>query len=229
MNKSFALHCMSKQIIILTIISAALAGIFYYFRTTFLDLNPVQDNLFRAIRMTCVFVILPFGWALWFKKESLSEMGFTKKKLLPSIFFGLAVYSIALVAFYLSLGNPDFDQYFRWGSEYSINDWLLIMALVSWMAFVTDLWTRGFILMLLAKYQSSWFGILVQNIIWVSIHLYEVAILGPSMSIIGALCLTIVLGVLGDVVALRTKNIIGLGIGHIYLNLVFFSYIRFFL
>ena len=122
--------------------------------------------------------------------------------------FGLGVYSIALIAFLLSLGNPNFDKYFRWGTEYSIVEWLLILALVSWMAFVTDLWTRGFVLMLLAKYQSPWFGIFAQNVTWLVIHLYEIALLYPAMGIFGALALTITLGVLGDIVALKTKNII---------------------
>jgi hypothetical protein len=227
MLNGFTLNRISRQIIFLTVISALLAGIFYYYRTNYLQLSPAQDNLFRALRMTCVYVLLPFSWALGLKKLKLSDFGITKKKIFTSIIFGLGIYSIALVAFLISIGNPDFDRYFRWGADYSINDWLIIMALVSWMAFATDLWTRGFVLMLLAKFQSPWFGILAQNITWLGVHLYEVAILGPSMGILGALVLTILLGVLGDLVALKTGNILGLGIGHIYLNLVFFGYIRF--
>ena len=207
----FGLNRMTWQILILVIISA----------------SPLQDNLFRAVRMTCVYVLLPFGWAYYYKKHQLAEFGITRKKLIPALILGLAVYSIALLAFLLSLGNPSFDAHFRWGGDYTLTDWLLIMALVSWMAFVTDLWTRGFVLMLLAKYQSPGFGILVQNVTWLLVHLYEIAILGPSMGVLGALGLTLVLGVLGDLVALRTKNIIGLGVGHMYLNIAFFGYVRF--
>jgi hypothetical protein len=177
--------------------------------------------------MTCVYVLLPFGWAYFIKKIPLKDFGIKKQKLIPSIIFGLGIYSIALIAFLVSLGNPEFDQYFRWGMKYSITEWLFTLALVSWMAFVTDLWTRGFVLMLLSKYQSPWFGIFAQNITWLIVHIYEIVLLGPSMSILGALALTITLGVLGDVVALKTKNIIGLGIGHIYLNVAFFGYVRF--
>ena len=219
---------MAKQIILMTIISASLAGLFYYYRTTFLTLSPLQDNLFRAARMTLVYVLLPFGWVYVLKHHRLADFGITTKKIVPSILLGLGVYSIALAAFLFSLGKPEFDRHFGWGGDFSFSDWLLIMALVSWMAFVTDLWTRGFVLMLLAKYQSPVFAVIAQNITWLSVHLYEIAILGPSMGLMGALGLTLVLGLLGDVVALKTKNIIGLGVGHIFLNLAFFSYIRFY-
>lgn len=226
MNKFF-LHKISIQIIILTIISALLAGVFYYYRTNFLSLTSIEHNIFRTIRMTCVYVLLPFGWAYFIKKIPLKDFGIKKQKLITSIILGLGIYSIALIVFLVSLGNPEFDQYFRWGMKYSITEWLFTLALVSWMAFVTDLWTRGFVLMLLSKYQSPWFGIFAQNITWLIVHIYEIVLLGPSLSIFGALALTITLGVLGDVVALKTKNIIGLGIGHIYLNIAFFGYVRF--
>ena len=214
------------QIIFLTIISSALAGAFYFYRTNYLDLTYLEDNLFRALRMTCVYVILPFGWAWVFMKQRWVNFGIIKKNLIWSVIFGIGVYSIALVVFILSLGNPDFDSAFRWGADYSLSDWILTLALVSWMAFVTDLWTRGFVLMLLTKYQSPMFGIIGQNITWLVVHIYEIILLGLSMGIIGALGLTLTLGILGDVVALKTKNIIGLGIGHIFLNITFLSYVR---
>ncbi len=217
----------TQQIIIITVISALLAGIFYFYRTNYLSLTPISNNLFRALRMTCVYIFLPFGWALGLKKFKLSDFGISRKKLTISIILGIGVYSIALIVFLLSLGNPDFDNHFRWGTEYSVTEWVLVLALVSWMAFITDLWTRGFVLMLLAKHQSPWFGIFGQNVTWLVIHLYEVVLLGPSIGIFGALVLTIGLGVLGDVVALKTKNILGLGVGHVFLNITFFSYLRF--
>jgi hypothetical protein len=218
---------MTLQIIILIIISASLAAIFYYYRTNYLDLTPMQNNIFRAIRMTCVYVLLPFGWAWYYKKHKLSDFGITTKKLIWSLILGLGVYSIALLAFLFSLGNPDFDQYFRWGADYTTSDWFATLALVSWMAFVTDLWTRGFVLMLLAKYQSPYLGIVAQNVTWLGVHLYEIALLAPAMSVAGALALTLLLGILGDIVALKTRNIIGLGVGHMFLNIAFFSYVRF--
>jgi len=228
MNKRFILNKETQQIIVLTIISAALAGGFYYYRTNYLDFTNLEDNIFRALRMTCVYVILPFGWAWVVMRIRWADFGITKKNIIWSLIFGISVYSIALVTFILSLGNPDFDSAFRWGADYSMSDWILTLALVSWMAFVTDLWTRGFVLMLLTKYQSPMFGIIGQNITWLVIHIYEISLLGPSMGIIGALGLTLALGVLGDIVALKTKNILGLGIGHIFLNIAFLSYIRFF-
>jgi len=177
--------------------------------------------------MTGIYILLPFGWAVLIKKMSFSDLGLTSKKIVLSAVLGIGIYSIALIVFLLSLGNPTFDRNFSWGADYTIVEWLLALALVSWMAFVTDLWTRGFVLMLLAKYQSPWFGVFAQNLTWLIVHLYEVALLGPVVGIVGALALTISLGLLGDIVALKTKNIIGLGIGHIFLNIAFFSYVRF--
>jgi hypothetical protein len=226
MKLNFTLHPTSKQITIITIISVLLAGIFYFYRTNYLILSPVQDNLFRAIRMSLVYVALPFGWAVIYKRFKISDLGLTKKQLIVSIILGIGVYSIALGAFLISLGNPEFDEYFRWGSEYALSEWLIIITLVCWMAFVTDLFSRGFVLMLLTKYQTIWFAVLVQNIVWLGIHIYEISILSPSMTLFGALGLTVALGVCGDLVVIKTKNILGLGIGHIFLNLVFFSYVR---
>jgi hypothetical protein len=226
MKNRFNLNKDTQQVIVLTIISAALAGAFYFYRTNYLELTNLEDNIFRALRMTCIYVILPFGWAWVVMKLRWADFGISKKHLTYSVIFGIGVYSIALVTFILSLGNPDFDSAFRWGANYSLSDWILTLALVSWMAFVTDLWTRGFVLMLLTKYQSPMFGIIGQNITWLVIHIYEIALLGPSMGIVGALGLTLALGVLGDIVALKTKNVIGLGVGHIFLNITFLSYIR---
>lgn len=177
--------------------------------------------------MTGVYILLPFGWAVVIKKMSFSDFGITTKKIILSTILGIGIYSIALIVFLLSLGNTAFDRHFRWGADYTIVEWLLVLALVSWMAFVTDLWTRGFVLTLLTKYQSPWFGIFAQNLTWLVVHLYEIALLGPVIGIVGALGLTVSLGVLGDIVALKTKNIIGLGIGHIFLNIAFFGYVRF--
>ena len=88
--------------------------------------------------MTLVYVAIPFGWAILIKKLSLKEFGIRKEKLLLSIILGCGVYSIALIAFLVSLGNPEFDRYFRWGAEYSASDWMLTFILVSWMAFHKD-------------------------------------------------------------------------------------------
>jgi hypothetical protein len=227
MKLEISLHSTSKQVIIITIISVLLAGIFYIYRTTYLELSPLQDNLFRTIRMTLVYVLLPFGWAFFYKRVAWSELGITKKQIFYSIALGICVYSIALIAFLISLGNPEFDQYFRWGSDYALSEWLIIISLVCWMAFVTDMFSHGFVLMLLTKYQTIWFAVLVQNIVWLGIHLYEISILSPSMTLFGAVGLTITLGVCGDLVVIKTKNIIGLGIGHMFLNIAFFSYVRF--
>ncbi len=220
------LHTTSKQVILITIVSMILSAIFYYYRTVYLQLIPVYDNLFRATRMTLVYVLLPLGWALSVKKFKLNELGITKNMCGRSIILGVGLYSIVLIVFLFLLGKPEFDTHFRWGADYELIDWLLIMFLVAWMAFITDLWSRGFVLMLLAKHQTIWFAILIQNLVWLSAHIYEVLILESSLTIVGALGLTIGIGILGDIIVFKTKNVIGLGVGHIVLNLIFFSFVR---
>lgn len=214
------------QIILLASISAIVSGAFYYYRTTYMDLTSVEHSIFRAVRMGIVYIVFPFGWALYFKKFRLKDMGITTKNLLYSIIFGTAVYSIALAVFIYTVGNEDFDVYFvDWMLESSQRELIIILALTSFMAVVTDVWTRGFILMLLARHHSPYLGVLAQNVTWLLVHLYEIDLLQKSLSLHGAITLTLTLGLSGDALALKTRNIIGLAVGHVFLNIAFACYI----
>jgi hypothetical protein len=69
-------------------------------------------------------------------------------------------------------------------------------------------------------------AILAQNIVWFGAHAYEIEFLIGSLTLAGAVALTLALGLLGDLVAIKTRNILGLSIGHIVLNLAFFGFVR---
>lgn len=214
------------QIIIFATISAIISGALYLYREWYLDLNSTESSIYRVSRMFLVYIFFPFLWVIYWKKEKLADMGITKKNLLTSTILGIAVYSIALAVFIFSINNPSFNANFVSGTKNEkLGDLVFITILVSIMAMITDLWTRGFILMLLAKHSSVYFAILTQNMTWFLVHIYEIDLLQNAITLPGAVALTLTLGILGDVVALKTKNILGLGIGHIWLNVVFTTYI----
>jgi hypothetical protein len=93
----------------------------------------------------------------------------------------------------------------------------------------TDVATRGFILLSLARHSSLWFAILMQNVFWLLGHTHEIRVLAGALGGVGAVGLFVVLGLLGDSIALRTRNVIGLGLAHVMLNVVMTSYIRWWL
>lgn len=214
------------QIIIFASLSAIISGALYLYREWYLELNSIESAIYRVSRMFLIYIFFPFIWVIYWKKETLKDMGITKKNLLISTILGIAVYSIALAVFIFSIGNPSFNENFVSGiKETNINELIFITILVSIMAMITDLWTRGFILMLLAKHSSVYFAILTQNITWFLIHIYEIDLLKDAITLQGAIALTLTLGIFGDIVSLKIKNVIGVGIGHIWLNAVFTAYI----
>lgn len=214
------------EIIIFASLSALISGGLYLYRELYLNLSSIESAIYRVSRMFLVYIFFPFLWVIYWKKEKLADMGITKKNLLISIILGIGVYSIALAIFFFSIDNPSFNESFVSGiKNEKLSQLIFITILVSIMALITDLWTRGFILMLLAKHTSVYFGILTQNITWFLVHIYEINSLQSAITLEGAIALTLTLGILGDIVALKTKNVLGLGVGHIWLNVVFTAYI----
>ncbi len=208
------------------VISALISGIFYYVRENYLLFTGLQSSTFRAIRMTIVYILFPFWWAITNLGTRMGEFGLTTKNLKESLLYGSLVYAIALGVFIYSLNNSAFYSAFAGGYEQMAPSELILTGLLfSWMAAVTDIWTRGFILLQITKYSNATFGVLVQNCTWVLVHLYEIAIL--ALSLPGAVLLTLVLGTTGDVAALKTHNIVGLAVGHVILNVGFMAYVVF--
>jgi hypothetical protein len=66
----------------------------------------------------------------------------------------------------------------------------------------------------------------MQNLVWFLGHLYEIGYLADCLGIPTAVLLTLTLGVLGDMVVLKTRNVLGLAGAHFVLNLVLSVYLR---
>jgi hypothetical protein len=191
-----------------------------------MELSPVWDSAFRAVRMTVLYLVVPLLWLVKIRNFSFTDLGITTKNFLVATVLGIGVYFIALTIFLMSIGNPEFDRYFLWGNEMSAGEFAAIMALVAWMAALTDIWTRGMVMMPILKLKGIPLAILAQNVVWFAAHAYEIEFLIGSLTLAGAVTLTLALGILGDLVAIKTRNIIGLSIGHIILNLAFFGFVR---
>jgi hypothetical protein len=196
------------EIILLAAICGLISGTLYYYRTEYLELSSIQHNIFRAVRMTILYLIIPIFWLIKVRKMCFADMGIAKKDILRSTILGIGVYAIALAVFIILMGNPEFDRYFLWSSDMPAGEFALTMGAIAWMAALTDIWTRGMILMPVFKLKGLYLAILTQNIFWLASHIYELSFLAPSMTLAGALALTLSLGILGDIVAIKTKNII---------------------
>lgn len=103
---------------------------------------------------------------------------------------------------------------------------MTLLLSMSMIAAGTDLTTRGFILLGLARYSPLIFAIIVQNALWYLGHITEITQLTGCLTLWGAIGLTLTLGILGDIVALKTRNILGLAIAHILLNISMMVFIR---
>ena len=62
-------------------------------------------------------------------------------------------------------------------------------------------------------------AIALQNALWLLLHLYELELLAPSMGWAGALLLAVFLGIVGDLLALKERSVVGLMAGHAILNI----------
>ncbi|MGA9163892.1 MAG: CPBP family glutamic-type intramembrane protease [Thiobacillus sp.] len=186
--------------------------------------DPVWSSLAGASWQFFTTVIVLYWWANKRLCLPLSELGITTKNLLQTTILGCLLYSLALIAF-ISCSNDPFiaNHVLRHASTKEAMLTLLSMSIV---ASGTDLTTRGFILLGLARYSPLIFAIIVQNALWYLGHVSEIAQLSGCLTLWGAIGLTLTLGILGDMVALKTRNIMGLAIAHILLNISMMIFIR---
>jgi hypothetical protein len=207
------------EFVLLIIISASLSGIayalqFYVFSSVPFELWGIYGRLIRTIRMILIYV-LPVLWFVRRHNGSWRDLGVTlpsSHKFL-SIFGGIGVYLIAVVIF---LKYRIFFGGWYYPPWYTV--WINLV-LIGIMASITDFWTRGFILFELSRRYNKTVAIIGQNLTWFMLHLYEIELLNSYIGYAGAILLTLTLGILGDMIALKTKSIIGLMIGHVILNL----------
>lgn len=204
-------------------------GIFLAWFVTAMHLLPLPRDIIWAdlVGSSWQFfttIIILYWWANRRLHLPLSELGITTKNLLSSTILGCLLYSLALIVF-ISCGDEPFitNHELRHAST---KDAMILLLSMSIIVSGTDLSTRGFILLGLARYSPLIVAIIAQNVFWYVGHLSEIAELSGCLTLWGAIGLTLTLGILGDLIALKTRNILGLAIAHILLNISMMIYIR---
>ncbi len=174
---------------------------------------------------TLTGVVLPYLWAVKRLGMSLDDLGVTRHKLGISTLLGCGLYAIALAAFlHCSSGEMMANHTIR---KVSLGEAFALVPLMGVVAAGTDMATRGFILLTLARHSHVVFAIAMQNLVWFLGHIHEIGLLTDCLGVVMATGLTLALGILGDMVVLRTGNVLGLAAAHILLNVVLSVYLRY--
>ena len=214
---------------VISILGIFTLGIFLnWFPLVFANIPWPQDRILRpiadALWQTITTIIIPIGWAIWRLGLKPSDMGLSQNNLVKTTLLGCALYSLALASFIHCSDDPLIAKNLL--RNVDTIDAIILTSSMSLVAAGTDIATRGFILLTLARYTNVWFAIVVQNLTWYLGHIHEIGLLENCLGYYQALGLTLTLGLLGDAIALKTRNVIGLSIAHILLNVVMVSYMR---
>lgn len=186
--------------------------------------GPLASIAVIALWQTVALVILPYLWATGRLGMRLDDLGVTWQALGKSTILGCLLYSIALVAFiHCSEGRMMSDHSLRSSGP---GEAALLVSLMGLVAAGTDMTTRGFVLLVLARHSPIIFAIAMQNLIWFTGHVHEIKQLADCLGIASAAALTLTLGILGDLIVLRTGNVLGLAIAHVMLNIILAVYLR---
>lgn len=189
-----------------------------------LPADPIANKLATTAIQTIAVIVLPYWWAAKRLGLSPSRLGLNLKNVGRSTWQGCGLYLIALVTFVACHDDPLIhDHPVR---HAALGPALLLFATMALHAAGTDLATRGFILLSLAETSHVAFAIFMQNVVWVFGHLYEIKLFANSLGYPIAAGMIVVTGLLGDVVALRTRNVVGLSLAHVLLNLAMVVFIR---
>jgi len=206
-----------------------LLGIFLiWFPLAFLGVplpeDPIARSAVTVVLQTLGVIVLPYAWAWWRLGLSPAALGINVRGLGKNIALGCALYALALAAFIHCSDDPVISNHLV--GQLGTGEAILFLAVMGLAAAGTDLSTRGFILLGLARYSPVAFAVIIQNLTWVLGHLHEIELLRNCLGVGMAVALTVTLGLLGDVIALKTRNVVGLAIAHILLNVVLVIYIR---
>lgn len=189
-----------------------------------LPADPIRSSLVGTLWQFLTTVVIVYWWASKRLRLPLSELGITTRNLGKTTLLGCVLYSLALLAFVSCSNDPMIAQHALRNA--SSNDAMWLLFSMGLTAAGTDLTTRGFILLGLGRYSPLLFAVVVQNALWYLGHVSEIAQLSGCLTFWGAVSLTLTLGILGDVVALKTKNVAGLAIAHVLLNVAMMVFIR---
>jgi len=206
----------------------ALGILSMWFPTAVLNL-PMPKNILVSMALTTVWGMValglfPYLWAMRRLGMGLADLGISGRNIGVSTLLGCALYSLALVAFlHCSWGKMMSEHAVR---SAPLGPAIFMCVCMSVTAAGTDLLTRGFILLSLVRHGPVLFAIAVQNGIWYLGHTYEIHMLADCLGVGGATVLTLTLGIGGDMVVLRTRNVVGLCIAHVLLNVILTVYLR---
>jgi len=189
-----------------------------------LPADPIANKLATTAIQTIAVIVLPYVWAAKRLGLSPARLGLNMRNVGRSTFWGCGLYLIAFVTFAACRNDPlIYDHPIRHAGAWPA---LLLFFTMALHAAGTDLATRGFILLSLAEYSHVGFAIFMQNVVWVFGHLYEIELFSNSLGLPIAAGMIVVTGLLGDIVALRTRNVVGLSLAHVLLNLAMVVFIR---
>lgn len=213
----------------LSICGIYLLGIFLTWYLTGIFKIPQPEDValksltIAAIQTMCLIVI-PYIWAIKRLHFTLADLGISTKNLIKTTILGCALYSLALAVFLYCSADPLISNHaIRHLDTADASVLLLSMSII---AAGTDIATRGFALFTLARFTNLPIAITLQNVAWYAGHISEIDLLKNCLGLWAAIGLTLTLGILGDIIALKTRNIVGLSIAHILLNIVLTTYIR---
>jgi len=186
--------------------------------------DPLGHKLATTLLQTLTTIVLPYLWAWKFLKLTPARLGFTTKNLGKSVLWGCALYALGFLAFSTCTDDPLLSRHpIRHADPGQATAILMTMGLH---AAGTDFATRGYILLALAAFGPVSFAIVMQNLVWFYGHIYEINLFANCLGMPVAIGLFIGLGLLGDFIALRTRNVAGLAIAHVVLNIAMALSIR---
>lgn len=186
--------------------------------------HPVDRALVSGLWQTLFVIVLPYVWSAVRLRRGPASLGLTWKNLPRSALLGCALYSITFTAFLLASQSPLLQSHpVRHLPLARTLELGFAMCLI---AAGTDVATRGFILLSLVETTNVRFAVLMQNVFWLLGHTHEIKVLTSVFGTAGAVGLFVLIGVLGDSIVLRTRNVVGPAIGHILLNVAMISYLR---
>lgn len=184
----------------------------------------VLNSAVGALWQVGATIVIPCLWAMRRLGLSLRDLGLTTHRLGINLLYGCMLYSLALAAFIHCSAAPMVANHAL--GQLPLGEALQLVGVMGLLAATTDIATRGFLLLTLSRYGPVWFAVVIQNLTWYLGHIHEIEMLRGCLGFAGALGLTLTLGILGDIIALKTRNVTGLAIAHILLNLVLMFYIR---
>ncbi|RRQ21447.1 CPBP family glutamic-type intramembrane protease [Thiohalobacter thiocyanaticus] len=186
--------------------------------------DTVLSSAVSAVWQAGATIVIPCLWAMRRLGLGLRDFGLTTHRLGITLLYGCVLYSLALAAFIHCSADPLISNHaVRWAP---LSEAIQLTAVMGLIAAITDITTRGFLLLTLSRYGPVWFAVVIQNLTWYLGHIHEINLLTGCLGYANALGLTLTLGILGDVIALKTRNVTGLAIAHILLNVVLMIYIR---